>query len=837
MANNPNPNPNPNPFNRDEVNKKISQLKELQDITDTVNGNLSSWGKSFKEINKVQKEIVKVTKQISKLDDEIANTSDDRKKDLELAKKELEEEIKLLEDKVSLVERERSLMKSIRNEMKERTKETIKEITRTTQQYIQQNFSLGSVLNYLTDIDDQIRKTNLAIGGTEKGYDNIRMSLESSAGYLARIGVSLSDAAQYQRILTESTGRAFTLNEDNVKSIGRMTSATGLQAEIIGGMLADMDLFGRGVRETELFVEETLNMANKMGLNGIAVTKKIAENLKRAQQFFFKGGQDKGLQKMVMLSEKFKLNIESAFSFADKVQNIQGAVETAAQLQVLGGSFARLGNPFELLYQSRNDMVGLTESLVKMTDNIATFDAQSKTFKISAMELQRLKAAAEITGFKFEDLTEQALEFARISKAGNEIGFFTNKEDRDMIAKMAKMREDGSFEISFMKGGKQITEALSKLSSGDLKYIRETNKSLEERATQAMGFNDTLKSVTEELKATLLPLLKGINESLINFRSFRDTLFGKDGDNFATKLINGGLIIAAAAPVLLSFAGTFLSGIGRLLGGGLLNMIGSKGAMATASTVGKGGIFSTLFGGMNLMKGVAAIAIVTASIWGLSKAFQEMGKVDWKSIDVGKMGLMIGGFLGIVGVLGAISSTGVGTLGIIAGLTSALSIFVGMSLTIKMFAESISMLGSSFSALSMGIQSLDTSKLKVVLDSIGSIFSQSTKSFGDVVSEKLFGSKIEGIVSPIVELSKIDGEKLKTISNLFAQSQGKPLIIKMQDDINIKFDELKVNINGETSVINDGKIKQNIKEQLISSLSKSIFLNENRSPTLNGRGV
>jgi hypothetical protein len=831
-ANNPQ---NPQSFSN-EVNKLIAEIKELQDVTDAVNGNLSSWGKSFKEINKVQKEISKISEQILKLDEKRNGINDAA---IDQAQQELQNEIKLAEEKIKLVQQERSLMKSIQNEMKQRTKETIKEVTRATQQYAQQNFSLGSVLSYLTDIDSTIRKTNLAIGGTEKGYDNIRMSLESSTGYLARIGVSLSQAAEYQRIITESTGRAVTLNSENVKSIGRMVSATGLQAEIVGGMIADMDLFGRGVKQTEKFVEETLNMANKLGLNGIAVTKKIGENLKKAQQFFFKGGQDKGLRNIVMLSEKYRLNIESAFSFAEKVQNIQGAVETAAQLQVLGGSFARLGNPFELLYQSRNDLEGFAESLVKMTDDVAYFDSQSKTFKISAMELQRLRAAAEATNIPFADLTEQALEFGRLTRAGGQIGFFTNKEDKDMIAKMAKMTEDGNFEISFMKGGKQITQALSQLTSGDLKYIRETEKSLEERAKQAMGFNDTLKSVTEELKATLLPLLKQLNSALISFRSFRDGLFGKDGDNFATKIITGGLILATVAPFLLSFAGTLITGLGRLLGGGLLNMIGSTKAMSTASTLGKGGIFSSLFGNIGfggMLKGVVIVGLIAAAIWGLSEAFKELGKVEWGNIDVGKMAMIVGGFLGIVGVLGAIASTGIGAFGILAGLAASLTIFVGMSLTIKMFAESISMLGNSFTALSMGIQSLDTTKLKTVLDSVGGVLSQSTKSFGDAISEKLFGNKIEGVVAPIVELSKIDGEKLKTISNLFAQSQGKPLVVKIQDDINIKFDELKVNINGDSTVINDRRVKDNIKEQVISSLSKSIFLNENRVPTLSGRG-
>jgi len=826
-----------NPFNKQDIEKEIERLKELEEITKSINGNLGLWVKSYGQINKIQKELNKSQDTINKLKEEELNTTDQQRKLLlQGVIKELENEYSLVEEKLKLIKQERNLQRAIQGEIKKRTKETLESVGETTKQYVQQNFSVSSILSYLTDIDSQIRKTNLAIGGGEEGYNNIRISLEESAGFLSRIGVSLADAAQFQRIITEQTGRQQFLNRQNVESIALMVQGTGLQAEMIGEIVAGMELFGRGINSTKMFIEETLNMSNEMGLNGIAVTKKIGENLKKAQGFFFKQGQDKGLRNIVMLSEKYRMNIQSALGFAEKVQTVEGAVETAAQLQVLGGSFARLGNPFELLFKSRNDIEGFVESLVKTNDQIATFDKKSKTFKISALELQRLKSIAEVTSIPFEELTESALKFAQLSKASSQINFGT-KKDREMIANMAKLNEKGGFDVTFEKGGEQVTRAIEQLTSADLGYLKQTQQSLKERAEQAMGFDDTLKSVTEELKATLLPLLKGINEALISFRSFRDSLFGEDGDSFAKKIMMGGLLIAGVAPVLLSFASVFLSGIGRLMAGGLLNKMGSASAMSTATTLGKGGIFSSLFGGLSVGKGIALIAGVSVAIIGLSYAFKSLGDVNWGNIDIGKLGGLMAGVVALgfaaakLGVL--ISASGGGVFGIIAAGIGTLTL---LSLPIFTFSYALNSLGDSFKNLSMGVNSIDTTKLKDVLSSMGDVLSQSTKSFGSAITESLFGNKIEGVVQPIVELSKIDSEKLKVISNLFAQSKGKPLVVKVTDDINIKFDDLKININGETSVVNNSKLRENIKEQVIQSLNDAFYTNRISVPSLNGRG-
>ena len=59
-------------------------------------------------------------------------------------------------------------------------------------------------------------------------------------------------------------------------------------------------------------------------------------------------------------------------SFADKVSTLQGAVETSASLQVLGGPFAQFSDPLGMLNEGLTDMESLFDRFQKMTQTRQT---------------------------------------------------------------------------------------------------------------------------------------------------------------------------------------------------------------------------------------------------------------------------------------------------------------------------------------------------------------------------------------------------------------------------------------------------------------------------------
>ena len=79
---------------------------------------------------------------------------------------------------------------------------------------------------------------------------------------------------------------------------------------------------------------------------------KVTFNL--GQTYVFNGG-IKGLRTMAADAVRLKLDIEGIAGLADKVMRPEGAVETAALLTTMGGEFAKLGDPFQLMFKARND--------------------------------------------------------------------------------------------------------------------------------------------------------------------------------------------------------------------------------------------------------------------------------------------------------------------------------------------------------------------------------------------------------------------------------------------------------------------------------------------------
>ncbi|GAH11169.1 unnamed protein product, partial [marine sediment metagenome] len=125
---------------------------------------------------------------------------------------------------------------------------------------------------------------------------------------------------------------------------------------------------------------------------------------------------------------------------AEKARTLKGAVELAAQLQVMGGEFAK-SDPFELLFLSRNDPAAYTQKINEMTQGIVTWkknaDGGFEKF-ISPADRDRLEAVGKALGMQSGQLIEQSLRMADITKMRRQmVGIGANKEQMDLVEGMA----------------------------------------------------------------------------------------------------------------------------------------------------------------------------------------------------------------------------------------------------------------------------------------------------------------------------------------------------------------------------------------------------------------
>ncbi len=445
---------------------------------------------------------------------------------------------------------------------------------------------LKSGWKYLQDQDKIIKTTNLNLGMSSAKAVAMRDAFEKSAGYVTRLGGSIADIQGIMQGYADETGRARVMSADMVKDITAIGKGTGLGIEQATKLGAQFELMGFDAKSTMDYVQGVVDTTERMGVNTTKVLKNVNDNFKKLNTYTFQQGV-KGFAQMAMYAEKFKIDIGQALNAADVSRTLEGAIDLTAQLQVMGGEFAKT-DPFEMLFLSRNDPAKFTEKIADMTKGVVSFRKMADgTFEkfISPADRDRLAAVAKSMGMEASALTEIAERQAEIQKMRQQTaGLGLSKEQQELIEGAAIFnKKSGKFQVEIAGTMKSIGE----LTKDQAKAFASEQVSLQERAKQAMTFDETFKATIETLKASLLPLLKGINKMLIPL--------GKVADWTSKLADKGALGIASAAGLLLSAALAWKIGTNQFAklmgnwasGGGVKNVIGSalgggKGAIGTA---------------------------------------------------------------------------------------------------------------------------------------------------------------------------------------------------------------------------------------------------------------
>jgi hypothetical protein len=390
--------------------------------------------------------------------------------------------------------------------------------------------AFGKIQNLgLFDMDKAVKQSALQMGllnKQSKGYTStIRLASETTNN----LGIDIKELAKMQAGYSEELGRTVMLGQSGLIAMGEMAAATSLGAEGAARMAAEMETQGLSAERTRDFVEQTMNDSSKMGTNATKVVKNIQNNIKMLNRYNFKDGV-KGLGKMAQLVSKLGVDMEFAAGFADKLWNIEGAVEMSAQLQVLGGEWSKLADPFRLMYMARNDMAGLTEEIANAAAASAKFDEKTKEFKIGAMEMHRLKIVAEQTGMSYDELTTAAKNAAKFSKIKSQVSFAMDDEAKEFIANTAKLDEKGRAYIE-VDGEPKFLNQLGSAGRDVIKQQIQEKKSLAERAKSAQSFDESFANLMNLLKTSLLPVVDGLNDVLKPFindifknKEFKDEL-------------------------------------------------------------------------------------------------------------------------------------------------------------------------------------------------------------------------------------------------------------------------------------------------------------------------
>lgn len=513
---------------------------------------------------------------------------------------------------------------------------------------------VASIPGFLNDADKALRKMTMNLGASGAHAQNIRDSTLAAGQYAAQFGQSIGDLANMQAIYTEETGRANVMNKENLKSVSAMAAGTSLGKEGAAAMAGSFAIIGLNASRVADLVADITNDSDALGVSSASVLKTLNSNFKRSQEFTFANGV-KGLKQMAIQAQTIKISMEDTFNAAEKARTLEGSLDMAAQLMVLGGNFSK-ADPFQLSFLARNDPAKFQKALADMTKGVASFNAETGEFSISAYDMDRLRQASEATGVSMESLTKSAKDFAAQSKAKSSI-FVGSAEDREYIASMAKMDKNGGFTIEI---GGTATE-LSKLTGEQVGLLRTQKSTLEARAKDAVSFDEVFGNFLLELKSTALPLIGTLTSLLGGVKSVLDGLRAMGLSKFAI-----GAASLAALTLVLKLP-TVIKSIGNLAGGlfskvgGLLGGSGSPVAAPTPSPTplgggGGGGFLNKIGGNMGSAATIAAIGVAAV---GLGYGF-KLAAEGAASLATAMKGMTGGEMLGLLGVVVGLGAAFVG---------------------------------------------------------------------------------------------------------------------------------------------------------------------------------
>lgn len=405
--------------------------------------------------------------------------------------------------------------------------------------------------------------------------------------------MDMEELLKAQTDYSKAVGRNVRLSHDSQRNLAAMTSAF----QDIGGVTELLDAFdkmGVSLDNAAVHSGKIFHEASKSGISLERYAKNIEQGLAMANTYTFRNG-IRGMEAMAKRAAAVRMDMAQVSSFADKFSSVEDAISNSAKLQVLGGSFAQLADPLNMLNMSLNDLEGIEDTIEKFVDGKGSFNKQTGEVDVSTFNRLRLKQFAEVTGQDFNKVMEVTRRKAMRGEIESQIAASKNMsgidEDFKELIKNTATFKDGKAGVTIDGKFKSLDEinekdrnALIAQTKTDSENIQDIAKSVRNLDEIREGFSKTY----EAIKANIARPLGNITKGLTSFIS--GSWIAKAG------MYLGGGVAAAGLAWQTARGVTSFANIGRRAasssGNGILNNLmrgGSRGGTGGGNLFSKAG--------------------------------------------------------------------------------------------------------------------------------------------------------------------------------------------------------------------------------------------------------
>jgi len=483
-----------------DTQSKISKVMS-KSSKDFASGMLDA-AKAKRDLNKLQKQANKLEKEEVELKEQLKHLDGDAKKNAEARlaaiKEERKETDKLLQQQQALSKALSSQVGSVKN----LTLAVGRDLLKATTKVVKKAAELGKEF---TEIDDNMRRTAINIGVVGKQMNTLRRNAYKASLVTQKFGVDAKELVQMYGSYVDEVGRLIPMTQKSAIAMAYLSKNTALGSEGAASFAASMEVMGMSIEGSAKYADEINKYSKAIGVNSGKTIKLLASNLKKAQTINFKGGVD-GMAKMAAKAVSLRADMSSTLDLAQQLWEPEKAIETAAQLQMMGGAFAKMADPLKLMFDARNNPEKLMTDLAEAAGSVVKRSKEG-LYEIPTMELQKLKQIAEATGKNFDDIVQTAKTAAKQNDIGKMLNPRVKGDARDMIKNLAQFNtKSGKFEVT-VDGKPMEVAKITKDIAQDL--VRE-GKETEARAEAAQSFMTRVKNMIESLKTLAMRFFMGM---------------------------------------------------------------------------------------------------------------------------------------------------------------------------------------------------------------------------------------------------------------------------------------------------------------------------------------
>ena len=398
------------------------------------------------------------------------------------------------------------------------------ETTKKATQSVIGSFNPKTILDNVYSINQRVSEmVRTTMGQSESMIRGLEKNITKATQETLKFGVGAEENIKLYSALNDIFRTNVLLSDEQVVNMQAIATSAGITQEELATIVEGFETMGTSTVMALQHMEMMNKQARLYGINTGQFMDVVATNIKKLAMFDFKNGVE-GFSRMVAQAQTLRIDVEKTFQIAEGLLEPEKAIEMAATFSTLGGSFAKIADPFKLMNMAQNDIEELQNTIVNAAAATATFNEETGKFSISRTHMYELRRAADALNISGQEAMEMAIKQAEVLRnqdlLENMMGY--TEDQRKLLANIAQLDDDGRLKLS-------IDGNLVDLQTKSAEVIAELEKVQDEAKQES-------KSVAEEQLGVLNSILSNIKSGA--FQTTVNVMMSEQFDDYNKNLAN-----------------------------------------------------------------------------------------------------------------------------------------------------------------------------------------------------------------------------------------------------------------------------------------------------------